>query len=318
MFGLPYTADRRTAGSAVPTGPGHSLASMDSASSPRQNDRMERLERTIQNELIPRLMTSHRVGPVSPAMMAAAARSLSDDDVVRFVGAIRGVDDQPAVQFVREIIADGAPVEAVYLDLIAPSARRLGEMWESDDCDFVEVTVAMGRMQRLLRDLSQLFLADAGQAEPVGSVLLTCVSGEQHTLGIIMVGEFLIRDGWRVLVGTPWTEGDLLAMVGSDWYDVIGFSVGCEARLATVKRDIRRLKSASRNPHVQIMVGGPVFIENPSLMEQVGAHAIASSAREAPLVARALLPEARAFAPGSPPPSSTDEHGRPGDAVRRD
>lgn len=318
MFGLPYTADRRTAESAVPTGPGHSLASMDSASSPRQNDRMERLERTIQNELIPRLMTSHRVGPVSPAMMAAAARSLSDEDVASFVRAIRGADDQQAVQFVREIIAEGAPVEAVYLDLIAPSARRLGEMWESDDCDFVEVTVAMGRMQRLLRDLSQVFLADAGQADPVGSVLLTCVSGEQHTLGIIMVGEFLIRDGWRVLVGTPWTDGDLLSMVGSDWYDVIGFSVGCEARLATVKRDIRRLKSASRNPNVQIMVGGPVFMEDPSLMEQVGAHAIASSAREAPLVARALLPEARAFAPGSQPPASIDEHGRPGDAVRRD
>jgi MerR family transcriptional regulator, light-induced transcriptional regulator len=302
----------------VPTGPGHSHAPMDSAPSPRQNDRMERLERTIQNELIPRLLTSHRVGPMSPAMMAAAARSLSDDDVASFVRAIRGADDHHALQFVREIIADGAPVEAVYLDLIAPSARRLGEMWESDDCDFVEVTVAMGRMQRLLRDLSQLFLADAGQTEPVGSVLLTCVSGEQHTLGIIMVGEFLIRDGWRVLVGTPWTDGDLLAMVGSDWYDVIGFSVGCEARLATVKREIRRLKSASRNPHVQIMAGGPVFLENPSLMEQVGAHAIASSAREAPLVARALLPEARAFAPGSQPPPSTDEHDRPGDAVRRD
>lgn len=292
---------------------------MDSAPSPRQSDRLERLERTIQNEIVPRLMTSHRVGPVSPSMAAAAARSLSEEDVTAFVKAVRSADDQKAVQFVRSIIAEGASIEAVYLDLLAPSARRLGEMWDEDECDFVEVTVALGRMQRLLRDLSQVFLADAGQAEPVGNVLLTCVPGEQHTLGIIMVGEFLLRDGWRVLVGAPWTESDLLAMVGTEWYDVIGFSVGCEARLSSLKRDIRRLKSASRNPNVQIMVGGPVFSEDPSLAEQVGANAIATSAREAPRVARALLPEARAFAPDGPPSvSPPDAHGQLSDTFRRE
>lgn len=290
---------------------------MDTAPSPRPSDRLERLERTIQNEIVPRLLTSHRVGPVSPAMANAVARILSDDDVQTFVRAVRSADDQRAVQFVRRVIAEGASIEAVYLDLLAPSARRLGEMWDEDECDFVEVTVALGRMQRLLRDLSQVFLADAGQAEPVGSVLLTCVPGEQHTLGIIMVGEFLLRDGWRVLVGAPWTDGDLLAMVGTEWYDVIGFSVGCEARLSSLRRDIRRLRSASRNPNVQIMVGGPVFAEDPSLAEQVGAHAIAASAREAPHVARALLPEARAFAPDGLPPNSAGEHGQSGDPQRR-
>lgn len=290
---------------------------MDTAPSPRPSDRLERLERTIQNEIVPRLLTSHRVGPVSPALANAVARTLSDEDVLTFVKAVRSADDQRAVQFVRRVIAEGATIEAVYLDLLAPSARRLGEMWDDDECDFVEVTVALGRMQRLLRDLSQVFLADAGQAEPVGSVLLTCVPGEQHTLGIIMVGEFLLRDGWRVLVGAPWTDGDLLAMVGTEWYDVIGFSVGCEARLTSLRRDIRRLRSASRNPNVQIMVGGPVFASDPSLAEQVGAHAIAASAREAPRVARALLPEARAFAPDGLPPTTAGEHGQSGEAQRR-
>jgi methanogenic corrinoid protein MtbC1 len=279
---------------------------------------MERLERTIQNEIVPRLLTSHRVGPVSPALVTSLAGLLSEEDVQAFVEAVRGVDDQQATQLVRTLLSEGSSIEAVYLDLLAPTAKRLGEMWSSDECDFVEVTVAVGRMQRLLRDLSHVFLAEAGQAEPVGSVLLTCVPGEQHTLGIIMVGEFLLRDGWRVLVGAPWTEGDLQTMVGSEWYDVIGFSVGCEARVATLKRDIRRLKSASRNPNVQIMVGGPVFAENPSLAEQVGANAIATTAREAPRVARALLPEARTFAADRTGSTLQNEHGKPSDTQRRD
>jgi methanogenic corrinoid protein MtbC1 len=256
-------------------------------------ERLDRLQRTIQNELVPRLMASHRAGPVSPAMAAAAARVLSEADVTAFVAAVCSHDDGRGAQFVRGVLAEGATVEAVYLDLLAPSARRLGVMWSNDECDFVEVTVALGRMQRLLRDLSQVFLAESGHTEPVGNILLTCVPGEQHTLGIIMVGEFLLRDGWRVLVGAPWTDADLLHMVATEWYDVIGFSVGTESRLSVLRRDIRRLKAASRNAHVQIMVGGQLFAEDPALAEQVGANAIAPDARRAPAVARTLLPAAR-------------------------
>ncbi|WP_309673094.1 cobalamin B12-binding domain-containing protein [Gemmatimonas sp.] len=267
---------------------------------------------------MPRLLASHRAGPVPPALSMAMARELSERDVDGFVAAVRSVDDSRAVQFLRDILAEGATVEAVYLDLLAPSARRLGQMWDNDECDFVEVTVSLGRMQRMLRDLSQVFLADATRSEPVGSVLLTCIPGEQHTLGIIMVGEFLLRDGWRVLVGAPWSESDLLTMVGTEWFDVIGFSVGSESRLPLLKRDIRRLKSASRNPHLQFMVGGQVFSDDPTLVDQVGANAIAGDAREAPQIARRLLDAAQRAASDAPLREALGDHGQFSDALRRE
>jgi len=246
----------------------------------------------------------------------AIARELSERDVDGFVAALRSHDDAKAVDFVREVLAEGATIEAVYLDLLAPSARRLGQMWDNDECDFVEVTVSLGRMQRLLRDLSQVFLADASRSEPVGNALLTCIPGEQHTLGIIMVGEFLLRDGWRVLVGAPWSESDLLTMVGTEWYDVIGFSVGSESRLPILKRDIRRLKSASRNPNVQFMVGGQVFCEYPDAAVDVGANAIAGDAREAPQIARRLLDAAKRAAADAPT-EAVSEHDQFSDALDR-
>lgn len=258
-----------------------------------RSQRLKRLERTIHDDLVPRLMTGVRSGPGFPEPSGQPGRPITSNDVTAFVAAIRSYDDQAASQHLRALVDAGIPVDAVYLDLIAPAARQLGVMWENDDCDFVDVTVALGRMQRLLRDLSQLFLAEAGHSEPIGNILLTCLPGEQHTLGIIMVGEFLLRDGWRVLVGAPWTEADLLTMVGTEWYDVIGFSVGSEQRLSVLRRDIRRLRAASRNPNLQIMVGGQVFIDEPDLARAVGADAIAESAREAPIVARSLMPSAR-------------------------
>ena len=290
---------------------------MESPQAPRRTARLERVERTIENDLVPRLLASHRAGPVPPALSTAIARELSERDVVAFVAAVRSVDDDRAGQFIREALADGASVEAVYLDLLAPSARRLGELWENDECDFVEVTVSLGRMQRMLRDLSPVFLADVAHSDTVGSVLLTCIPGEQHTLGIIMVGEFLLRDGWRVLVGAPWSESDLLTMVATEWYDVIGFSVGHESRLPILHRDIQRLKSASRNPHVQFMVGGQAFSDDASLADQVGASAIAGGAGDAPQLARRLLDDAR-HAAANAQREARGDHDHIIDAHRRD
>jgi methanogenic corrinoid protein MtbC1 len=278
-------------------------------------ERLARLERAIPHAPVPHLMTSFRSGPhvVPPAV---PGRPIHDADVAAFVRAVRSFDEQAGAQLVQALLQEGASVEAVYLQLVSPAARTLGTMWEDDECDFVEVTVALGRMQRLLRDLSQLFLADAGHGSPVGSILLSCIPGEQHTLGIIMVGEFLLRDGWRVLVGAPWSEQDLHAMVGSEWYDIIGFSVGSAQRLSTLKRDIRRLRSASRNPQLQVMVGGQVFADDPSLLAFVGADAIADSAKDAPLVARSLLAAARAVAPEARAESGGGRDHR-SDAARR-
>jgi methanogenic corrinoid protein MtbC1 len=278
--------------------------------------RDERLDRMIAEEIVPRLMVSHRAGALPPSLVSAVARQLSEADVASFVEAVRGPDDARASELVRELIADGTAVESVYLDLLAPTARRLGQLWDADECDFVEVTVALGRMQRLLRDLSQLFLADAGRAEPVGRVLLSCVPGEQHTLGIIMVGEFLLRDGWRVLVGAPWSETDLLDMVASEWYDVIGFSVGCESRLSVLKREIRRLRGASCNPGVQVMVGGQVFSLDASLVERVGADGFATDAREAPRVARSLLEASRRPPTPAERRAAASDRGQPSEAVQ--
>ncbi len=260
---------------------------MDDA--PITGHRTERLERTMQTEIVPRLAVPHRAGPLTPSTPPGVGRLVNEADVSGFIAAVRGLDDQRSVTMVSSLIADGVSLESIYVDLMAPAARRFGQMWESDECDFVDVTVALGRMQRLLRDLSQVFLADAARTETVGNILLTCVAGEQHTLGIIMVGEFLIRDGWRVLVGAPWTDHDLLQMVSSEWYDVIGFSVGCDSRLSVLKREIRRLRSASRNPNIKVMVGGRIFADEPESVTRVGADAAALDAREAPRIARALL-----------------------------
>jgi methanogenic corrinoid protein MtbC1 len=90
-------------------------------------------------------------------------------------------------------------------------------------------------------------------------------------------------------VGPPLSEDRLLADVRATWYDVVGFSVACDGRLDHLKREIARVRKASRNPRVLVLAGGRAFNEQPDLVARVGADASATNAELAPEVARQLL-----------------------------
>jgi methanogenic corrinoid protein MtbC1 len=229
---------------------------------------------------------AHAPAPAEPTRPPVA---LPPDALDGFVAAVLGPDDHAAVEVVRRLVRTGVPLDTVYMELLAPAAVRLGELWDADDCDFVAVTVALGRMQRVLRDVSHVFVANTARPDAVGAVLLTCVSGEQHTLGIVMIADSLVRDGWRVLVGAPWSDADLRTLVRSEHFDVVGFSVACESRIAAVKRQVQTLRSASRNPAMKVLVGGQAFVGRPDLVTRVGADAFAETVRDIVPVARQLI-----------------------------
>jgi MerR family transcriptional regulator, light-induced transcriptional regulator len=77
--------------------------------------------------------------------------------------------------------------------------------------------------------------------------------------------------------------------VRSEWFDVIGFSVGAEFQIEGLSSVILALKRASRNPGVRVMLGGPVASQNPDLHTRLGADATAFDANQALAVAESLL-----------------------------
>lgn len=219
----------------------------------------------------------------------AHVRELTPDDFVEFLVAVRSVDDEASTQFIRRILERGVSAEAVFLELLDGAATALGDLWERDECDFVEVTVALGRLQVILRELSLKFLADRASPDTVGRVLLSSMPGEHHTLGLFMVAEFFIREGWDVRLGAPLNAGELGSLVRETHFDVVGFSVASTERLSHVKRTIRQLRRDSQNRHLTVLVGGPVFRERPTMAEHVGADGTSADAKGAPVLARSLI-----------------------------
>jgi methanogenic corrinoid protein MtbC1 len=219
----------------------------------------------------------------------AARLAASPEDVQQFIRTLLSPDEGAPLAHALELIAGGVSPDVLYEGLFTEAARTLGEMWSSDDCSFYDVTVGTGRIHRLVRELSHQFLGEVRFSGAAGRLLLSCAADEQHSLGMALLAEFFVRDGWDVHVGPGLGSEALLDRVKEAEYDLIGFSVSVSSRLSRLQQDIRRARQVSRNRDIRVIVGGALITADPSLAERVGADGFAVDARSAVQEARRLL-----------------------------
>lgn len=268
--------------------PAHLNWGQNALEQPETEARLGRLVSALESEVIPRLLQAHRVAPaiVKPEVREVAP---TDAEVRAFAQLVLARDDRPATELIDGLRARGASVEGLFLHLLAPAARHLGALWEQDLCDFTEVTIGVGRMQQIMRELSPVFGIEVEHPPHGLRILLAPAPGEQHTFGLSMVAEFFRRAGWEVVGGTSAADSDPVDMVESVWFDVIGISVGNETRLDWLTNGISSVRRASLNQSIGVMVGGPIFREHPEYVALVGADATAVDGRHAPALAESLL-----------------------------
>lgn len=262
-----------TAGSVWPTGPSERVDA---------KARLSKLAKTLESDVIPRLVGAHGNDP-RPAV------HLEPREVEAFCGLLRNGTDAELAAAVAAAHRRGMAVDAIFLELFAPAARHLGELWTADRCDFSTVTICLGRLQRLLREWSPAFGTEVDHPPNGRRILLAQHPDEQHSFGLSMVAEFFRRAGWEVLGGVGGAVPDPSAQVSREWFDAVGFSIGSESRIAWLKERIAQLRKVTRNRAVVVLVGGPLFVMEPAWAESVGADAAGQDGGRAPALAEGLL-----------------------------
>ncbi len=247
----------------------------------------ELLARTIENQIIPRLMLSHRIS--SPRMGESRGRKIDEADVNELARLVVEHDEGVAFSYVQTLIEQGATVDSVFMELLAQTARRLGEWWSSDQCDFTDVTIGLSRLQQICHQLSPSFESGESPASEDYRILLSTVPGEQHTLGLMLVEECFRRSGWECCSIAPNSVSELVKTVKRQRFDVIGISVSCGVLLEGVASAIQAVRKASINGSATILVGGSIFLEHPEYAARVGADGTAQDGRQAIIQLRTLL-----------------------------
>jgi len=240
--------------------------------------------RTLKTRIIPKIVLALRSTPKAPEPAKPDGRNT----IAQFAVLVSGESDGAAFAFVQEVMAEGMSVETVFIDLLAPTARHLGTLWESDATDFANVTLGVGRLQLIMRELGEAFF-EHGRSDGGESALLTTIPGEQHSFGLSMVAEFFRRAGWNLCTGPFSSHQELTSLVHNHWFDVVGFSVSSDRRLEELKQDICDIRRDSRNRNVGIMLGGPMMARDPGLVASMGADMMSLEATNAPQQARNLI-----------------------------
>lgn len=249
------------------------------------------LSRTIEGEIIPRLMMlfdQHISGTIPTS--ARRTGSLMPDDVREFVNVVLENDADIICEYVSNLRDSGESLPDLYLALLAPAARELGAMWDRDECSFTAVTLGVSRLHQVLMRFSPCFSANQPEDQDAGhSVLIIPVPGEDHTFGLFMLAEFFRRDGWNICSATPATTEELVGLVKSGTFDVVGCSLSNERHMETLVSMIEAVRGHSRNQDIKIIVGGRLFTEQPDLVDTVGADATASNGMDAVRLAEQLV-----------------------------
>jgi len=235
-------------------------------------------------------MLAHRVRLLDQDPGEGSAVVIGEGEVERLTDLTLGSGYEACFEFVMRLRRRGAESDQLLMHLLAPVARRLGELWETDESDFVSVTVGLGHLQTIMRELGRMAAPPVVKPGAKRRALLSTVPGEQHTFGLLIVEDHLRRGGWEV-EGNMATEscGELVARVKKEWFAVIGLSMSDDRWRDSARSGILAIRRASRNREILVLAGGQAFQKDPDLMEEIGADAIAGDGAEALYAAEKYL-----------------------------
>lgn len=255
---------------------------------PVDADRMRSLSAVIECEIIPRLMVAHAAA--LPALLPIeSGHGIASLEIEELAPLVLQIEADALLVHLESILARGVSFDTMLVDLLAPTARLLGEFWEEDRCDFIDVTMGLWRLQEAVHEISGRMAAADSAAGEGRRALFAAMPGDQHSFGTVVIDELFRRGGWTTDRLSDAKTSTLLKHAADGWFDVIGLTVSCDCNIGELTSIITALRNVSKNPRVCVMVGGRIFSADPDLAVQVGADGTAREANLALKVACKLV-----------------------------
>jgi MerR family transcriptional regulator, light-induced transcriptional regulator len=231
---------------------------------------------------------------IAKIVKKADARAVIADSEVRALTRLAIEANETVVEaFIMNVVNRGVAIEKIYAELLAPSLKMLGVMWEDDTVGFARMTVACWKIQKTLFNLAEIpdkknlerfteVTSNTLQtSQKVGRLFLACVPGTKHTFGVQILADIFRRNRWHVEVASATRLDDIVEESVSSNADVIGFSIGSDTLIPTLQAIAKDVRKAAKRFAPAIIAGGPIFSTGVVEPSSIGVDYVCSDANDA-------------------------------------
>lgn len=224
-----------------------------------------------------------------PAVIGSFLANGSESDQLanRYLDSLLSGERTDAVAAVTAAVEEGMPIKDVYLGVFQPVQYEIGRLWHIGELSVAQEHFCTAVTQWVMSRLyPMVFTGERGTKRLVAA----CVSGDLHEIGMRMVTDLMELDGWDTCyLGANVPIRGIIEMVAKERSHILALSATMGFHLGPLTQTIEQLRKIPSLDHVRILVGGRPFLVEPTLVEAVGADAMANDAGAATSIANDLL-----------------------------
>lgn len=159
--------------------------------------------------------------------------------------------------------------------VVQPAMQAIGDGWADGEISVADEQLATATLQSALAQVYRRARADRPGPR---RILLACVAGNEHAVGLRGLADTLELAGWTVRYLGPDVPPNALADHADEWSpDVVALSVALEEHLEAAEAAIDRLRKLDDPP--EVLLGGRVG--SADWAREVGADIWAPTAHDA-------------------------------------
>ncbi len=200
-------------------------------------------------------------------------------ETVEFEAALLSGNHRQAHAILRDSMAQRRSLIDFELHVIQPALYDIGEKWQTN-----QVSVAQEHMATAIaQSVMTVALQNAQPRVSIDQrVLLACVEGNNHAVGLQMVADAFLMAGWEVqFLGANVPTLSIIQQITAWKPDLIGLSVSFPQQVRVAKAVIAQLDEHFGRSRPAVIIGGLAFNRFTELSRIVGADGFGDDSRAA-------------------------------------
>ena len=196
----------------------------------------------------------------------------TEDKIAALCDALLSSEDHVADDFILNVRRESTDIEVIYLSYVAGAARRLGQLWLEDEISFMDVTLASGKLYRIIRGLRHVIAPSIIKDRDEHPAMFALVPGKTHTLGIEIATDIFRREGWDVDMMVGLDHDMLVDHSDRRSYRAIVLVANSDTMIEPLTRLVLALRIS--HPLSHVVVAGNILDHYPNISSLVGADAV--------------------------------------------